>query len=177
MPDPQAATSQVRRFDHVAVAVRDARPSLDLYLGVFGGKFVLGGDNHDTGNRVIHLSLGGFKLEILQPLRADSHLAATIDKRGEGFHHVTLVVDDLPETMHAVEAAGLGLTGTDLTNPIWQETFLRPRDASGALVQLVSTDRDWSRPVDGIELEDVLAGRVGFQDAWPCWLESTEGAV
>lgn len=159
----------VQKLDHVAVAVRDARKALDLYVGLLGAQFVLGGDNDETGNRIIHLALGGFKVELMQPLRADNLLARTIDSRGEGFHHATFVVDDLAHTVDSFEAAGIHLTGTDLANPIWRETFVRPRDAGGALLQLVSTDRDWSQPVDGIQLDDVLAGRVEFKAAWPCW--------
>lgn len=159
----------VQRLDHIAVAVEDARRALDLYIDQLGARFVLGGDNDETGNRIIHLSLGGFKVEVMQPLRPESLLARTISRRGEGFHHVTFLVDDLESTIDVISGAGREVTGTDLANPVWRETFIRPRDASGALVQLVQTTRDWSRPVDGIGLADVLAGRVVFTDAWPCW--------
>jgi methylmalonyl-CoA/ethylmalonyl-CoA epimerase len=159
----------VRRLDHVAVAVRDAERAVELYVDALGGRFILGGDNDETGNRIIHLALGGFKVELMQPLRPDSALARSIDKRGEGFHHATMVVDDLEQTVETLGGAGIEVVGTDLSNPTWRETFVRPRDSGGALLQLVTTDRDWSKPVDGIALDDVLAGRVGFQDAWPCW--------
>jgi methylmalonyl-CoA/ethylmalonyl-CoA epimerase len=180
VPEPGALTHPladqdrlVRRFDHVAVAVRDIRKALDLYVGLLGARFVLGGDNDETGNRIIHLTLGGFKVELMQPLRPDTVLARTIDRRGEGFHHITMVVGDLQETVDSFEAAAIELVGTDLTNSTWRETFVRPRDAGGALLQLVTTDRDWSRPVDGIQVDDVLAGRVAFEDAWPCWRRRT----
>lgn len=171
MPEPSSeqGSGPVRRFDHVAVAVRDAEAALDLYVGLLGGRFVLGGDNDETGIRIIHLTLGGFKLELMQPLRPDSLLSAFIERRGEGFHHVTMVVGDLLATVDTLEAAGIQTVGIDLSNLAWREVFVRPRDAGGALVQVVTTDQDWSRPVDGIGLEDVLSGRVQFRDAWPCW--------
>jgi methylmalonyl-CoA/ethylmalonyl-CoA epimerase len=164
----------VRRLDHVAVAVRDAERAVELYVDTLGGRFILGGDNDETGNRIIHLALGGFKVELMQPLRPDSVLARSIDRRGEGFHHATMVMDDLEETLEALDVAGVEVVGTDLSNPAWRETFVRPRDSGGALLQLVTTDRDWSRPVDGIGLHDVLAGRVEFRDAWPCWRSQEE---
>lgn len=159
----------VNRLDHVAVAVRDAQQAVDLYVGALGAEFVMGGDNDETGNRILHFRLGGFKLEVMQPLRPDALLAPFVENRGEGFHHLTFVVDDLPAAIDALDRAGLATTGTDLTNPIWRETFIRPRDAGGALVQLVTTTRDWSHTVDAIALDDVLAGRVHFREAWPCW--------
>jgi methylmalonyl-CoA/ethylmalonyl-CoA epimerase len=166
----------VRRLDHVAVAVRDAERAVELYVDTLGGRFILGGDNDETGNRIVHLSLGGFKVELMQPLRPDSALARSIDKRGEGFHHATMVVEDLEESVETLGGAGIEVVGTDLSNPTWRETFVRPRDAGGALLQLVTTDRDWSKPVDGIGLHDVLVGRVEFQDAWPCWRPRAEPA-
>jgi len=166
---PAAGAVGTHKLDHVAVAVRDVEHALGLYVDALGAEFVLGGDNDETGNRVVHLALGGFKVELLQPLVPDNLLARTIERRGEGFHHVTFVVDDVAEAINALGEAGVATTGTDLDNPIWRETFVRPRDASGALLQLVATTRDWSSPVDGIGVDDVLAGRVVFEQAWPCW--------
>lgn len=164
----------LRRIDHVAVGVRDAAAATGLYIDRLGGRFVAGGDNDDTGNRIVHVALGGFKIEILQPLRPDCLLARTIDRRGEGIHHVTFLVEDLDAAVEALDEGGVPVVGTDLSNPVWRETFIRPVVAGGALIQLVTTTKDWSRPIDGIRLKDVLAGRVAFRDAWPCWREGRQ---
>lgn len=169
MIDERAASlAGVRRLDHVAVAVYDLAPALRLYVDRLGARFVLGADNDETGMRIIHLQLGGFKLELMQPLSEDTLLARHLAKRGEGFHHLTFVVEDMATAIDALAEHGITTIGTDLDNPAWAETFVRPADAGGVPVQLVTTDRDWSQPVDGIELDDVLAGRAVFEEAWPC---------
>lgn len=166
MPD---LLSPVRgaRLDHVGLVVRDAGAAARLFVDTLGGTFTLGGDNHLTHNRVIQIALGGSKVELLQPLSEESALTTHLARRGEGFHHVTFKVDDLEAAIDRCEEASFPPVGTDLSNPVWRETFLSPRTTGGTLLQLVSSDRDWSRPVDGIELAEVLAGAVEFQDAWP----------
>ena len=159
--------SGVRTIDHVAVAVRDLSRALELFGGVLGGTFITGGDNDETGIRIVHLALGGFKVELMSPLREDSLLARTMETRGEGLHHVTFMVDNVEAATVAARDAGFHTTEplTDSLN--WQEVFVRPTSA-GALVQYVKSPRDWSAPVDGITVDDVLAGRAVFRDSVPC---------
>lgn len=155
------------RLDHVGLAVRDAAAAAHLFVDVLGGTFTLGGDNADTHNRVIQIALGGSKVELLQPLDEHSALNGFLDKRGEGFHHMTFVVDDLEHAVEQCTEASFPVVETDLSNPVWQETFLSPRTTGGTLLQLASTDRSWAHQVDGIQLADVLAGAVEFRGAWP----------
>lgn len=164
----------IRRFDHVAIAVHDLERAVGLYIDALGGEFILGADNDDTGIRIMHIRLGGFKIELMQSLRDDSLLAPFLERRGEGFHHVTFVVDDLPVTLDALELAGFPVTGTDLANPAWAETFLSPRVTGGPLLQFCSTVRNWTEGVDGMAARDVIAGRIVFDDAWPRWRDSDE---
>jgi len=155
------------RFDHIGLAVRDAAAAAHLFIDVLGGQFILGGDNHDTDNRVVQIGLGGSKVELLQPLTERSALHGFLRKRGEGFHHATFVVEDLERAIETCVEASFPVTQTDLANPTWRETFLSPRVTGGPLLQLVSTDRSWTDPVDGVDLRGVLAGAVEFQQAWP----------
>ncbi|WP_285785975.1 VOC family protein [Microbispora sp. NBRC 16548] len=168
------ATS-VRRLDHVAVAVRDLDRAWALFGETLGGRFVTGGDNDETGIRLLHLYLGGLKIELVQPLRTDSLLARTLERRGEGMHHITFVVDDVSVTVDALSAAGYPMTGTDLSNPVWRETFVKPAATHGALLQFVDTTRDWSKGVDGVDLATVLRGGAVFLDAVPCARQAALG--
>lgn len=158
----------IRKTDHVAVAVTSIAETLPLFRDALGGRFIAGGDNDDTGIRLVHFQLPGFKLELMQPLRADSFLARHIERRGPGFHHVTFLVDDVPTTVADLDGAGFTTTGTDLSHPVWQETFVTPGRAFGTLLQFVATTRNWDEPVAGITLEGVLAGGVVWRDYAPC---------
>lgn len=154
----------IRDIDHVAVAVESIEEALVLFGDVLGGSFVSGGDDDDSGVRAVRVQLPGLRIELLQPLRDDTRLRAFLDRRGQGLHHVTMLVPDLDEAIDAIESAGFETTGTDRSRPWWQETYIRPRSGFGALIQIVETSERWDRPVEGLELEDVLAGRAIWSD-------------
>ncbi|HET6689625.1 MAG TPA: VOC family protein [Miltoncostaeaceae bacterium] len=154
----------VRDIDHVAVAVESIEDALALYSDVLGGSFVSGGDDDASGVRAVRVQLPGLRVELLQPLRPDTVLQAYIDRHGQGLHHVTMLVPDLDEAIATLEAAGFETTGTDRSRTWWMETYIRPRSGFGALIQLVETAERWDRPVEGLTLDDVLAGRAIWAD-------------
>ena len=166
-PDPGIG-ARIQRLDHVAISVDDIRAARALFVDLLGGRFINGGDNHPTGVRIIHLGVGGATVELMQPLRADCQLAEHIRKRGTGFHHLTFVVDDLPQTITELDVLGVRTVGTQLEPRHWRETFLSPRNTFGALVQLVDTDLDWHTPTSDYDFDDVLAGRVEWLEAIAC---------
>jgi methylmalonyl-CoA/ethylmalonyl-CoA epimerase len=154
----------VRDIDHVAVAVESVEDALVLFADVLGGSFVSGGDDDEAGVRAVRVQLPGLRVELLQPLRDDTRLRAFLDRRGQGLHHLTMLVADLDEAIARVEAAGFETTGADRSRPWWMETYIRPRSGFGALIQLVETSERWDRPAEGLGIEDVLAGRAIWAD-------------
>lgn len=163
---------RITKVDHVAIAVPCIADTVRLFRDVLGGQFIAGGDNDETGIRLVHFRLPGFKLELLQPLRSDSILSASLERRGPGFHHMTFFVDDIRATIDAFEGDEWQLTGTDLSSRAWSETFLSPRAGFGALLQFVETTRDWDTPTRDFDLEDVLAGRAVWSDYIACLRET-----
>lgn len=165
LPDPAGG---IRTLDHVAIATADMSEPVGLFVGLLGATLLSGGDNDDSGIRLMHLRCGGFKIELLQPLRDDSPIAARLRTNGPGFHHLTFVVDDLVETIDAFHERGVATVGTDLSSPRWRETFLSPRDTFGTLIQFVDTTRRWDQPTTAYGVEDVLGGRVVWRDQVDC---------
>ncbi|QJY45434.1 VOC family protein [Pseudonocardia broussonetiae] len=158
----------LRCVDHIAVATRSIADAHRLYGGVLGGRFMNGGDYAGTGIRTLQLRLaGGMKVELLQPTDPSSYLAAYLEKRGEGLHHVTLLFDDVERAIGAFSSQGYELVDVDLRRPAWREAYVRPRSAFGTLLQLVDSTVRWDVPVPGITAQQVLAGDV-------VWDEETE---
>jgi methylmalonyl-CoA epimerase len=154
--------------DHIAIAVEDMAPAAQFLVDVLGARMLLGGDNDVTGARVAKFACAGFNIELMQPLRATSALAAHLTRRGQGFHHLTFVVDDVAETVSDLSAVGLSAVGTDITSDRWAETFLSPRDTFGALLQFATADATFFEATDRYTLDDVLAGRVVWTDRVAC---------
>lgn len=172
----ERTAEQIKKVDHVALAVESMADAATFFRDVLGGTFLCGGDNDTTGVRLVHLMLHGFKLELMQPLRDDSTLSEAMRRRGPGFHHMTFLVDDLPRTVTALHADGYTPVDTDTRLPAWSETFLSPRSTFGALLQFVTTNLTWDIPAQDYTLDDVLAGRIVWRDYIACIREPGESA-
>ena len=170
------ASDQIIRVDHVAIALHDVADAAGLFCGALGATFITGGDNDETGLRLLHVQLPGLKLELLSPLRDDTVLARSLESHGVGFHHMTFFVDDVARTVDLLTADGIPTAGTDTRLQTWSETFIKPGASFGALLQFVSSTRDWGVPTTEFELEDVLAGRVVWRDYLACLRDSGAGS-
>jgi methylmalonyl-CoA/ethylmalonyl-CoA epimerase len=154
----------VQRVDHIAIAVSDLRPAVTLFQGVFGAEFMHGGDDPRIDIRTVQLRMPpGIKIELMTPTKPTSYLQAFIDKKGEGFHHMTIMVDDVEQTIDDLGGAHFQLVDTNLSHPKWRETFMRPSQGFG-LLQIVDSDGDWMTPTTEYTLEDVLQGRIIWRD-------------
>jgi methylmalonyl-CoA/ethylmalonyl-CoA epimerase len=167
----------VQRIDHIAIALPDMAEAVPLLMDTLGGRFISGGDNDETGIRLAHLAFPGLKVELLQPLRSDSLVAESLRRNGPGFHHLTFIVDDVMATERGLRARGWTTTGTDVSSPAWSETFIRPRFTFGALMQFVSTNKDWHVPTDKYNVDDVLAGRLVWRNHVACLRDAAGQAV
>lgn len=155
----------IRKIDHIAIAVPDLRAAWALFGETMGGEFITGGDTPEMGIRVLQVKLPpGVKIELIQPLDESSYLQRYLDRRGPGFHHLTMLVEDVEDADANLRANGYETTDMDLDDPTWRETYLRPSSAFGALIQLTDTPLDWETPQTHITLDQVLDGRVVWID-------------
>lgn len=162
----------VRRFDHVAIAVRDLQAASTLFLDVLGGELIAGGDDEPLGIRTMQVRFPpGVKVELLTPLDETSYLHAYLEKHGEGFHHMTCMVDDVEDTARRLTEAGVGVVGTRSGTDFWDETYIRPSSGFGTLVQLATSPLVWTEPLmpDGASAADVVAGRIAWSEGRPVW--------
>jgi methylmalonyl-CoA epimerase len=147
--------------DHVAFAVRSMREALEIYSSVFDYQLIYGTDHDHRQIRTMQLQLDArFKVELMEPLGPDSPLADHINRRGEGFHHMAVKVNDLIQVVGDLGELGVETLGTSTDNPTWMESYTHPRTCHGTMIQLAQTDRDWFSPFPGITVDDVLEGRL-----------------
>ena len=155
-------------FDHAAHGARSIRDLLLLYRDLLGGRFVAGGDNPRAGYRALQLGYSdGTRIELIEPLAGSTFLDSFLASRPRGgLHHLTFKVDDVHAALRRVEELGLTATSVYLDNPQWQEFFVHPREAHGALIQIAQKGPgEWGRP--GLTLEHVLAGHGPNGDGRP----------
>ena len=139
-------------LDHVALATRDAGPALRVLVGELGAHILSGG--HGVGFRPMQVFLGdresGMKVELLEPwdFEQNDFLDRFLTRHGDGPHHLTFKVADLEATIERVRALGCTPVGIELSDPIWREAFLTPKEAHGTVVQLAESSSPYGSPLE-----------------------------
>lgn len=97
----------IRRLDHVAVLVRDTALALDHFSGHLGLRVCHQEELSEPPVRLTYLDCGNAFIQLVEPLDHSSELAKTLEKRGEGLHHLCFGVDDVPQAVAELSRPGL----------------------------------------------------------------------
>ena len=127
-------------LSHVSIAV----PSLDAAARELSARYGLEiGEikvNAEQGVRMAYVELGNARLELMEPLRADTPVAKFLERNPRGgLHHFCLNVDDVgaaAATLRERAATVLGDGKPQLNVHGERIAFVHPRDFLGALVEL-----------------------------------------
>ncbi len=77
-------------IDHIAIAVRDLEAAVDYYRRAFGAEVHHREIVEIDGVEEALIKVADSYIQLTAATRADSPIARSIDKRGEGLHHVGL---------------------------------------------------------------------------------------
>ena len=130
--------ANIKRIDHVAIAVRDADQATRQFVNLLNAVPIRCEILREKAGRVkvSYLQIGENVLALAQSMEADGFINQHIAKHGEGLHHMGLEVDDLEEFIKEVESKGFKIPLRDeFTNR--SEVVLRPKDAAGVVLQIV----------------------------------------
>ncbi|MBF2054583.1 MAG: methylmalonyl-CoA epimerase [Candidatus Sericytochromatia bacterium] len=124
-------------MDHIGVAVENLQASLKLYQLL--GLNVLKTETVPTEQvNVAFLDTGECHLELLEPSSDESPIAKFLVKRGPGIHHICLKVENLPELLQELDAAGVQLIDKaprpGANNK--RVAFIHPKATGGVLLEL-----------------------------------------
>lgn len=130
---------------HVAIVVRSIHEALPRYRALFG----LEPEGEPTvfasqRVRLCFMTTGpppAARIELVEPVDAESGVARFLAERGEGLHHLCFDTDDLPGTLEELVAAEAELIDRE-PRPGAHGTvaFVHPRTLNGVLWELLQID-------------------------------------
>jgi len=94
--------AELRRLDHVAIAVRDTDAALRRFRDELGLEVVSTERLEQPPVRLTYLDCGNCYLQLVEPLSADTPVAGFVAKHGDGLHHICFGVDDVAATVRAL---------------------------------------------------------------------------
>ena len=126
-------------IDHIAIAVNDLEAAIAYYQNAFGATVDHREVVESDGVEEALLKVAESYIQLLTPTRPDSPVAKSLEKRGEGLHHIGYRVNNCAEALAAMIAAGAtpldkaprpGSRGTTVA-------FIHPKGSFGTLIDLV----------------------------------------
>ena len=130
------ADEAIGRFDHIGIAVHSIDAARSFFEDPRGAKFRSIGEHASGDFRIALFDLHDFCIELLEPINPDGFLAQFLEKRGEGFDHLTLQTPDLEKKVDQLELQGIKVVDKSFADPASVDAFISPKSAHGLLVQL-----------------------------------------
>jgi LAO/AO transport system kinase len=137
-PNKLKHVPQMMHIDHLGIAVKSIDAALGFYTGQLGMEVSLRETVEQEKVKVAMLPAGGPRLELLEPTEADSVIGRYLEKRGEGLHHVALLVPDLAAAMQQLKAGGARILNEPRRGAGGHEyVFVHPASTGGVLLELI----------------------------------------
>ena len=126
------------KIDHIGIAVKDIEVSSALFSTILNRKPFSFERVGSQKLSAVFFKMEDTSFELLEPISSDSPISKFLEKKGEGIHHVALIVDDIKAEMERLKNEGF--------NPLTQEPyvgannklvcFFHPKDTNGVLIEL-----------------------------------------
>jgi len=127
-------------MNHVAIATNDILAASKIYRDTLGAKVSEPAPQRDHGVTTVFVELPNTKIELLEPLGADSPISKFLQKNpAGGIHHVCYEVDDILAARDRLREQGATIIGNGEPRigahgkPV---LFLHPKDFVGTLIEL-----------------------------------------
>ena len=127
------------KLNHIAIAVADLKSASDLYRLAFNAKVSAPHALPEHGVTTVFVELDNTKLELLEPLGADSPIARFVENNpAGGIHHYCIEVEDIQAAIETAKANDIRILGSGEPKigahgkPV---IFVHPKDMLGCLVE------------------------------------------
>ena len=124
-------------IEHLGIAVKSLEEAIPYYENVLGLKCYAIEEVADQKVKTAFFKIGQTKLELLEPTSPESTIAAFIEKRGEGIHHLAFATDDVAACLAEAEEKGVRLIDKAPRPGAEQMmiAFIHPKSTKGVLTE------------------------------------------
>ena len=129
---------ELKRVDHIGIAVKDLDEAVKFYETAIGLKAVGFETVEEQKVKVAFLPCGDSELELLESTEPDGPIARFIEKNGPGIQHIAIRVDDSDKALEELKGKGVRLI--DQTPRYGaggaRIAFVHPKATGGVLLEL-----------------------------------------
>lgn len=132
------------RLDHIGHVVHDIDDARNLYETALGLVPSLVMNHPITGALMIFYPYAGIEIELIQPGDMPEDVARQcLNRRGEGFFHLSLVPDDYDAEIGTWRSKGFTVTEFAIEEPRGpiRLAFLKPEEVHGLWIEFIDTSK------------------------------------
>lgn len=128
----------VKSLNHIGIAVNSIDEQKAYYEDTLGAEFEGIEEVANQKVRVAFFRVGDIRLELLEPTDPSSSVAAFLEKRGPGLHHLAFTVDDIQARIDDLKNSGLRMIDETPRRGAhaMQIAFVHPKSTHGVLTEL-----------------------------------------
>ncbi len=128
----------VKSINHIGIAVRSIDARRPFYEGTLGAVYEGTEEVADQKVRVGFFRVGDVRLELLEPSDPTSTIAAFLDKKGEGVHHIAYTVEDIEARIAELQDNGVRMIDQSPRKGAHHTriAFVHPKSSCGVLTEL-----------------------------------------
>ncbi len=128
---------EIKKINHVAVAVEDITKASEFWESVLGLKLDHVEEVESQHAKVAFFPCGESEVELVEPTDPESGTARFIQTRGPGIHHLCLEVDDIEKALEELKAKEVRLINeTAVVLKGRKMAFIHPKSSGGVLIEL-----------------------------------------
>lgn len=127
-----------KKLEHIGIAVRSIEVSSKIYNDILEKPIYKTEEVLSEKVKTAFFDTGNTKIELLEPLSADSAIAKFIAKRGEGIHHMAFRVENINHEVSRLLQEGYQMVtdGPKKGADNMLIAFLHPNTTGGVLIEL-----------------------------------------
>jgi methylmalonyl-CoA/ethylmalonyl-CoA epimerase len=128
----------ITALDHIAIAVPDLEKAIKRFMDDFGLPFEGTEEVMAAKTTTAFFPLPETSIELVNPLNGEGPIAAYLEKRGGGIHHLCFRTDNIEEDVARLKEKGYQFIGDEPTPGAHGSTviFIHPKSCDGVLIEL-----------------------------------------
>ena len=126
------------KIEHLGIAIKSLDTSDNLFAKLLGKSNYKQESVEREGVTTSFYQLGESKIELLEATNPESPIAKSIDKKGEGIHHIAFGVEDIRAEIERLKAEGFVFISEEPKDGADNKlaVFLHPKSTNGVWVEL-----------------------------------------
>lgn len=125
-------------IEHVGVAINNRQNLNSIFSDILGLEFLGSEEVLDQNVLTDIYRLGNSKIEFISSINDNKSIEKFINKRGEGLHHLALIVDNIKNALKYLDKMGIELIDKEPRIGVegFSIAFLHPKSTNGILIEL-----------------------------------------